>query len=161
MHVKLQELYLAELEEARSARSQLAERLGDLAARASDQQLRQKIEEHREEAALHRDRIEQLIQGHANRPQTHSDGSMAAMLRETEKLAGMVDDPAVRDAGLIASLQRMEHYTIAVLGTLAAWARQLGHDRDAQVLTELLEQDKRADARLSQIAGTMVNPAAA
>jgi ferritin-like metal-binding protein YciE len=44
---------------------------------------------------------------------------MQAIVREAEKWARMVQDPDLRDAGLIASAQRVEHYEIAVYGTLA------------------------------------------
>jgi ferritin-like metal-binding protein YciE len=39
---------------------------------------------------------------------------MQAMINEAEKWAGMVKQSPLRDAGLVASAQRVEHYEIAL-----------------------------------------------
>ena len=85
---------------------------------------------------------------------------MQAMLQEAEKWANMVQDRDLRDAGIIASAQRVEHYEIAVYGSLATWAKQLGLDEDMQALLAILEE-KRTDERLSRLAKRVVNPDAA
>ena len=86
---------------------------------------------------------------------------MQAIVREAEKWAKMVQDPDLRDAGLIASAQRVEHYEIAVYGTLATWAKQLGLDEDERTLHANLDEEKRADEKLSALAKRIVNPDAA
>ena len=86
---------------------------------------------------------------------------MQTILREGERWAKMVSDRDCRDAGIIASAQRVEHYEIAVYGTLATWARQLGLHDDARVLHAILEEEKRADEKLSQLAEQGVNREAA
>jgi hypothetical protein len=73
----------------------------------------------------------------------------------------MVTDRDCRDAGIIASAQRVEHYEIAVYGSLATWARQLGLPDDARVLHGILEEEKRADEKLSHLAEQGVNREAA
>ncbi|ARP95992.1 YciE/YciF ferroxidase family protein [Bordetella genomosp. 13] len=72
----------------------------------------------------------------------------------------MVTDPDLRDAGLIASAQRVEHYEIAVYGTMATWAEQLGLDDDMQTLPAILDEEKRTDQRLSELAKRAINPEA-
>lgn len=153
-----EDLYLAELEELRSVESQIADHLGALAGRASHAGLAQAIREHGDATGAHRDRLDELIRTHDNRPDGHDDASMHAIISETEKWVGMIEQDDLRDAALIASLQRMEHYEMSVLGTLAAWARTLGHDGDATVLSSILEEDRGADARFSAIAEEVVNP---
>ena len=86
---------------------------------------------------------------------------MQSILREAERWAKMVTDRDCRDAGIIASAQRVEHYEIAVYGTLATWARQLGLQDDARVLHAILEQEKAADEKLSRLAEQGVNREAA
>jgi ferritin-like metal-binding protein YciE len=73
----------------------------------------------------------------------------------------MVQDRDLRDASLIASAQRIEHYEIAVYGSLATWAKQLGLEEDVQVLLAILEEEKRMDESLSMLAKRMINPDAA
>ena len=83
---------------------------------------------------------------------------MQSLLQEAEKWAGMVKDPDLRDAGLIASAQRVEHYEIAGYGSLATWAKQLGREQDLQALLGILEEEKQADEKLSAVAKRVVNP---
>jgi ferritin-like metal-binding protein YciE len=86
---------------------------------------------------------------------------MQAMLQEAERWASMIQDRDLRDAGIIASAQRVEHYEIAAYGSLATWAKQLGLGEDLQALLAILEEEKRTDERLSTLAKRMINPDAA
>lgn len=156
-----QDMYLSELAEMRSVEKQMAENLDLFADQATDGALGTLIRSHRAATAKHRDSLSDLLNAHGADPDGHRDGSMSAMISEAEKWADMVEDDALRDAGLIASLQRMEHYEIAVLGTLASWAEILGHQSDARALHTILEDDKATDARLSEIAEHAVNWGAA
>lgn len=156
-----QELYLSELVEMRSVEAQMAESLGSLAERATDKALSEFIRSHKTMTEAHRDRIGALIEDHGRKPGAHVDGSMASLIEEARKWAETLEEGAVRDAGLIASLQRLEHYEIAVLGSLASWAQRLGHRQDASTLGDILAEDKETDARLTEIAEEAVNRAAA
>lgn len=154
------QLYLAELEELRSVEVQMADHLGDLADRATDATLSEAIADHRRQTVHHRGRIDGLLNGHGVAPDLHDDAAMHGIIAEAGRWADMIAHERLKDAGLVASLQRMEHYEIAVLGTLASWARGLGLAEDAAVLSEILEQDRGADVRFSEIAEQVVNPAA-
>lgn len=155
-----QKLYMAELSEMRSTEAQMAKSLITFADRATDPGLSEAIRVHAEETAKHRDLLDDLMTDHGARPDSHSDASMKTLISEADKWSGMVEDETLRDAGLIASLQRMEHYEMAVLGTLVSWADRLGHSEDAEVLSAILYDDKEADAAFSRIAKTAVNPTA-
>ena len=48
----------------------------------------------------------------------------------------------------------MEHYEIAVYGSLVAFARHLGLQEAVAPLEQTLKQEKAADAKLTQIAET-------
>ena len=95
------------------------------------------------------------VPGNARHP-----GARVLAGRETAQ-SRMVQDPDLRDAGLVASAQRIEHYEIAVYGTLATWAKQLGLDEDLRTLHAILQEEKRADERLTELAERIVNPEAA
>ena len=154
------QLYLAELEELRSVEVQMAEHLNRLSGQATKARLSQEIEAHQTQTVDHRDRLDALLEAHEGRPNGHDDAAMHAIIGEGGKWVDKIGNGALRDAALIASLQRMEHYEISVLGTLAQWASMLGHDNDATVLAAILDEDKQTDARLSAIADETVNPAA-
>jgi ferritin-like metal-binding protein YciE len=128
---------------------------------AGHPELKQGIQTHLEETRAQQSHVEEILRRHNAEPREHVDQAMQAMLQETEKWANMVQDRDLRDAGLIASAQRVEHYEIAVYGSLATWAKQLGLDEDLQALLSILEEEKRTDERLSMLAKRMVNPDAA
>ena len=67
----------------------------------------------------------------------------------------------MRDAGIILAGQKVEHYEIATYGTLSAFARTLGETDAASLLQETLEEEKEADAKLSEIAESSINIEAA
>jgi len=155
------EMYMAELQELRSVEAQLVEALPKMADMASHPELKQAIQTHLEETRWQQSQLDEILRRHGVDPREHVDQAMQAMLKEAEKWAGMVPDQDLRDAGLIASAQRVEHYEIAVYGSLATWAKQLGLDEDLQGLLDILEEEKRTDESLSALAKRVVNPDAA
>jgi ferritin-like metal-binding protein YciE len=157
----LRDLYIAELQEIRSVEGQLVEALPRMADVAGHPELKQGIQTHLEETRAQQSHVEEILRRHNAEPREHVDQAMQAMLQETEKWANMVQDRDLRDAGLIASAQRVEHYEIAVYGSLATWAKQLGLKDDLQALLAILEEEKRTDERLSALAKRMINPDAA
>lgn len=155
------QLYISELQELRSVEDQLVNALPGLIDMAAGAALKQVLSNHLEETRLQRDRLDGLLQRHDADPRAHRDGSMQAILTEAGRWGAKLSTPDLRDAGLIASAQRVEHYEIAVYGTLATWAKTLGLKDDLTVLLALLEEEKAADAMLTDLAKRLVNPEAA
>jgi ferritin-like metal-binding protein YciE len=155
------QMYVTELQELRSVEAQLVDALPKMADVANHSELKQAIQSHLEETRSQRDRLDEILRRHGAEPREHVDQSMQAIVREAEKWAKTVQDPDLRDAGLIASAQRVEHYEIAVYGTLATWAKQLGLDEDQRTLHAILEEEKRTDEKLTGLAQEIVNPDAA
>ena len=156
----LKDLYVAELQEARSVEAQLSEALPKMIESANAGDLKQALEEHLGETRSQLERINAILQRHDVEAREHRDQSMHTIIAEADKWIGMIDDPACRDAGLIASAQRVEHYEIAVYGTLTAWAKQLGLDEDGGTLHAILDEEKAADGTLTRLAKGDVNPQA-
>ncbi len=153
------EMYQAELQEARSVEAQLAQALGKMAEAAENDELRQAFQMHLEETRGHQRNIDGLLQGLGASPTEHEDQAMRALIGEAEKMMGMVEKGPLRDAALIASAQRIEHYEIAVYGTLATYAKCLGLDDHKQTLADILEEEKGTE-RLSDLADGIINPMA-
>lgn len=63
----------------------------------------------------------------------------------------------VRDAGIIAASQKIEHYEIATYGTLAAFAKVLKEDKCLKNFLKTLEEEKKCDELLTSIADTNLN----
>ena len=98
-----------------------------------------------------------MLQKHGANPRAHKDQAMQALVKETKKMITMVGGEDLRDAALIASAQKIEHYEIAAYGTAAALAGELDLRDDQRLLHESLQQEKAADALLTQLAKGEVN----
>jgi ferritin-like metal-binding protein YciE len=74
---------------------------------------------------------------------------MEGLVHETEKMLGILKGNELRDAGLIASAQKLEHYEMAAYGTAAALAGQLDFRDDQRTLHVSLEEERQADLLLT------------
>jgi ferritin-like metal-binding protein YciE len=150
-------MYVAELQGLFSIENQLADALDGMAVVASHSSLKNVLSHHREEVQVHKQRLETILQKHGANPWAHTDQAMQMLVIETAKMVSMLNDNKLRDAGLIASAQKLEHYEIAAYGTAAALAGQLDLREDQQTLHESLEEEKEADALLTKLAKGEVN----
>jgi ferritin-like metal-binding protein YciE len=154
----LHEMYIAELQEIASVERQIFEFLGRGAKFALHPCLKNVLADMRGETEAQSLRVETLLEQHGANPQGHLDQTMQAMVYEMERTLPMLKGDDLRDAGMIASLQRLKHYEIAVYGTLATLARQLELVNDEKALRQNLDEEKQADASLTELAQSEVNP---
>jgi ferritin-like metal-binding protein YciE len=61
------------------------------------------------------------------------------------------------DAELIAACQAVEHYEISRYGSLREWAKVLGNEQAHVLLSEILDQEKAANSKLTTLAITAIN----
>jgi len=151
------DMYVAELQELVSVEEQLAETLLRMAQVASHPTLKNALIRHREETQVQKERVQSILQKHGADPKAHVDQAMQALVNESEKMLGILKGNELRDAGLIASAQKLEHYEIAAYGTAAALAGQLELRDDQQLLHKSLEEEKQADMLLTKLAKGEVN----
>jgi ferritin-like metal-binding protein YciE len=152
------DMYLAELQELVSVEEQLSEALPRMAAAASHPALKDALVDHHAETLAQKERLLAILRTHGVDPGAHVDQAMEALIRETRKMLGMLEGEDLRDAGLIASVQKLEHYEIAAYGSAAALAGQLDLRDDQMLLHDSLLEEKEADALLTDIAKGEVNP---
>lgn len=151
------DMYIAELQELVSVEQQLAEALDRMAGAASHPSLKHAFERHRRQTATQRDRLRSILQSHKADSETHTDQALQAMIKETEKMMGMLKGDDLRDVGLLASAQKLEHYEIAAYGSAAALAGQLELRDDQRILHDSLEEEKRTDELLTSLAKGEIN----
>ena len=142
----LKDLFIRELRGLYAAEFQVSEALPRFVRAASNDELRSVLESHDQVTRKHITRLERIFQ----RLGVSECGS---------KCCGAED--AISDAGLIAAIQRIEHYAIAAYGAARKFADTLGYDDLAWTLTETLEDEREADEQLSALAVTAVNLEAA
>lgn len=152
----MEDMYRAELQELDSAESQLLELLENVCAQITDAPLRQKLQAYSTEMHSRRDDLSRILESRGADPHAHPDQAMEALVAETHKMA-RVSGASVRDAGLVASLQRIVHYRIAGYGTVAAYAEALDRIDDAARFAEYADRDKAFDEELTELAKSAIN----
>lgn len=157
----LQDAFLDELRDTYDAEKQIIKALPKMAKAASSPELRSAFEMHLDETRGQVARLEEVFGALGEKPRgKHCDG-MAGIIEEGKSAMEEDFDDSTMDAALIASAQRVEHYEMAAYGTLVAWSKALGHQEALELLEETLEEEKTADAKLTQLAEGGINQEAA
>lgn len=147
----LKDVYWAEKQGTRS--------LGKAAKAAKNPELKKVFENHREESAHHIERLEQVFEIIGKTVRAKTCEAMKGITEEmTEDLEDFGDTQAA-DAVLVGCAQAVEHYEISRYGTLKSWAKQLGLADAEKLFGETLEEEKRADQLLSDVAEQAANAA--
>ena len=153
----LHDLYLSELKDLYSAENQIIKALPKVIEKTTSPELRQALSDHLEQTRGHVTRLEEVFQMHGEEPKKMKCKGMQGILDEGEDMLGFDATPDVRDAAIISSCQRVEHYEIAAYGSVCSYAEQMGHDRAAATLQQTLDEEKEADEKLTDIAESRVN----
>ena len=156
----LERLFVEELRDIYYAEKELVKALGKLAKNASNEELIRAFDDHRGETEEHVSRLEKVFDTLDLKPRGKTCHGIKGIIEEGEEMMEEDGDEDVLDAGLIAGAQRAEHYEMAAYGTLRHYAERLGNSEAEKLLAQTLEEEKAADAKLSQIAMRLVNPQA-
>jgi len=158
----LKDFFEDELKDIYWAEKNIVKALPKMQKAATSQKLQQAFEEHLQQTQTHVERLEQVFEMLEKKAQAKKCDAMAGILEEGNGIVGETEKgTATRDVGLILSAQKVEHYEIATYGGLAQLAITLGLDEVAGLLEETLKEEKETDARLTEIAESDVNYAAA
>jgi ferritin-like metal-binding protein YciE len=153
----MDELLLDELRDLYDAEKQLTKALPKMAKASSSEQLRAAFEEHLRQTEGHVERLEQIFEQLGQKASGKKCAAMNGLIKEGEDVASDTDDDSVRDAGLIAAAQKVEHYEISGYGSVRTHAHMLGHDQAVRLLQETLDEEKRTDQKLNTLAEGMIN----
>jgi ferritin-like metal-binding protein YciE len=163
MKVKtLRELFEIELCYAYDCEQKLVKKgLPEMIENASSQQLRSALQQHLEETRTHVSRLDRVFSAAGLQPNTRGNDVFDKMASAVKDSISHIENSPLRDAALIVNGNLVEHYEIATYGSLVSFARNLGLPEAASVLEQTLNEEKAADAKLTQIAETVMNAQAA
>ena len=153
----LQDLFHETLKDIYFAEKKILASLPKMAKAAHDSDLRAAFEKHERETEGHVERLEKvftLIEQPARGKTCEAVNGIAEEAKDIMK--EFKDSPAL-DAGLIASAQAVEHYEISRYGTLKAWAEELGLEEAVGLLEETLQEEKKTDQALNELALSSLN----
>jgi ferritin-like metal-binding protein YciE len=157
----LHSAFVEELRDVYDAEKQLTKALPKMAKAAHTPELRAAFEKHLSETRTHLERLEAVFASIDEKAKGKHCSGMAGILEEGKGMMMEDFDDATRDASLVAAGRRAEHYEVAAYGTLAAWAKAMNHTEAADLLALTLQEEKNADARLSELAEAGINSQAA
>src|SRR6478672_3692484 len=106
---------------------------------AQSEDLAQAFEKHREETEGQVERLEQVFEECEAAARGVRCEAMDGIIAEAKDIMEEVEDDQVRDAGILAAAQTVEHYEISRYGTMIAWAKQLGMKNAVKLLQQNLD----------------------
>lgn len=157
----LKELFIEELKDIYWAEKHLTKALPKMKKAATSQELAAAFEEHLEVTYGQIERIEEVFEMLEMPARAKKCEAMEGLVQEAQShIDELPKGSMVRDAGLIISAQKVEHYEIAAYGSLVQLARTMGENEIADLLEETLEEEKETDQLLTELAVSGINLAA-
>jgi ferritin-like metal-binding protein YciE len=141
----LRDLYIEELNDLYSAENQLIKALPKMAKAAAAKTLKGGFEKHLKETRTHVTRLNQVFKGLRTSPGGKKCKAMEGLIAEGDEIISEDAEPEVRDAGLIAAAQRVEHYEMAGYGCVRTYAKLLGYKQAEKILQKTLNEEGATD----------------
>ena len=152
MITNLEQLYYDQIRDLHSAETQLIAALPTMISNATSPDLRKAFTHHLEETKQQRNRLEEIASNHGILLEGAECEAMRGLIREAKKHLTDTVEGHVRDAVLIASANRIEHYEIAGYGVARSFARCLDFWDDSEFLDESLREESAADDAITKVA---------
>lgn len=154
----LEKFFVDSLKDIYWAEKHLTKALTKLAKESTSEELRTALEDHLAVTEEQVSKLEQVFETIGKKPQAKKCEAMEGLIKEGESIVEETeDDTYTRDVGIIMAAQKVEHYEIATYGGLVQVAKNLGNNEAAELLEEILEEEKEADVALTKIAESFVN----
>ena len=157
----LRELFVDSLKDIYWAEKALTKALPKMIKKATSPELIDALTDHLEVTQEQVTRLDEVFNMIGEKVQAKKCAAMEGLIKESEEIMASTAEGVVRDAGIIAAGQKVEHYEIATYGTLCAFAKILGENEAAELLLQTLNEEKEADDKLSEVAEGSINLRAA
>ena len=148
----LQELFIHELRDLYSAEKQLVTALPKMAQQATSADLKDAFNNHLSQTRNHVTRLDEIFSHLGTTGAGKECEAMKGLIKEGEDVMSASGNSDVKDAALIAAAQRVEHYEIAGYGTVRTYAEELGFDDAANLLQKTLDEEGKANKKLTSLA---------
>jgi ferritin-like metal-binding protein YciE len=151
----LTELFVEQLQDLYSAETQLVDALPKMEAAAFAKPLKAGFKSHLAQTKVHAKRLEQILKKLKVEVSGKTCRAMQGLIQEGSEMIHEKALPEVKDAGLIAAAQRVEHYEIAGYGTVRTFAQLMGERDIAALLGKTLKEEADTDKKLTAAAKTI------
>jgi len=148
----LRDLYIEQLRDLYDGENQIIKALPKMIESTESEELSSALEEHLEVTRQQAERLETIFKGLGENPKGEKCKGMEGIIKEGSEVIKEDMTENVKDAAIIASAQRVEHYEIAGYGTVRTYAELLGEEEAVDLLQQTLDEEKEADEKLSGLA---------
>jgi ferritin-like metal-binding protein YciE len=153
----LDELFVETLRDIYYVEKQLTKALPKMAKKATSESLAQAFTDHLEETEGQIERLDKVFELVGKPARGKKCAAIEGLLEEATEIMSEAESDVVRDAGMLAAAQAVEHYEISRYGTLKAWAEKLQLEDAVELLDETLQEEKATDQKLSELAESEIN----
>jgi ferritin-like metal-binding protein YciE len=157
----LNDLFLHTLRDIYFAEKQILKALPKMAKAAESKELKEAFQTHHTETQGQIERLEEIFRILGKEARGVQCEAMAGIIEEGREVMEDFAESVALDAGILAAAQAVEHYEITRYGTLKTWAGELGMKEIATLLDKTLQEEKKTDKLLTQMAEARVNMKAA
>lgn len=154
---ELQDFFEHGLKDMYWAEKALTKTLPKMQKNATSSKLKQSIADHLDQTKNQISRLEQVFKSIGKKAVAEKCDAMDGIIKEGDGILEETKIGAVRDAGIIAACQKVEHYEIASYGYLATYAKLLGHKEALKLLVASLKEEKACDLSLTKLAKSEIN----
>ncbi|RZJ72557.1 ferritin-like domain-containing protein [Flavobacterium sp.] len=154
---ELRELFVDGLKDIYWAEKALTKSLPKMSKNATSSDLKMAVDEHLTITEGQVTRLENIFALIGEKAVAKKCDAMDGLIKEAQSIMEESEPGAVRDAGIIAAAQKVEHYEIATYGTLAAWAKTIGETEAMEQLQMTLAEEKECDKLLTEKAYNTIN----
>lgn len=158
---QLMKLFEDELKDIYWAEKALTKAIPKMIKNATSEELIEALTSHLAETEIQVTRVEQVFESFGKKPEAVKCEAMTGLLKEAEEIMEECEEGSMCDAGIISAGQKVEHYEIATYGTLRQFAETLGLKEAVLLLETTLNEEKAADAKLTEVAVSSINVEAA
>jgi len=153
----LRDLFLEELKDMYDAEHRIIKALPKLAEAATCEKLKAAFLGHLQETKGHVTKIEKIFKSFGETAEAKKCQATVGLLKEGDEIAAENKGEPTLNAALISAGQKVEHYEIASYGCLHEWAGQLGNKEAGELLELILDEEKAANTKLTELARTNSN----
>jgi ferritin-like metal-binding protein YciE len=153
----LDDLLLHGLQDIYHAEQQVLEAMPRMVRAATNLDLKDELESHRQQTERQIRRLEQAFMLLGVAAKRRKSEGMAGALEEAELTMELDADPSLMDVALIGAAQKIEHYGIAAYGCICTYAEMLGYDQVHDLLGQNLEEEEVTDEKLTELAESVIN----
>jgi ferritin-like metal-binding protein YciE len=155
---QMEDFFMNMLKDIYWAEKHLTKALPKMKKAATTTDLQNAFEDHLAQTEEHVSRLEKAFELLGKKPQAKKCEAMAGLTKEADEMTTETEKGSMtRDVALIAAGQKVEHYEIATYGTLVQLASDMHLNEVATLLEQTLDEEKKADTLLTEIAENKVN----